>query len=182
MELKEFSLDQIKSWKLSNSQLKMQIEVELKRAQKLQQSLKEAELLLTKTKEAAAPFYQTQLKTYQAMIKPGAAPQTDESLIQALISLRRQNIQLQARIEQTKKQIEKIQSEINKVSSADRHDKYTRVMENISHAADIRETWDSDDVVAIDDYVMENGVSYDEAKAAIEKANSNYGEAVSEEE
>lgn len=182
MELKEFTIDQVKGWKLSNAQLKMQIEVELKRAQKLQQSLKEAELLLSKTKEAAIPFYQAQFQTYQAMIKGGAAPQSDEALIQALISLRRQNVQLQARIEQTKQQTEKLQKELNQMSSSDKHDKYTRVMANISHAADIRETWDSDDVIAIDDYVMENGVSYDEAKDAIEQASNNYGQAVSEEE
>jgi hypothetical protein len=41
-----------------------------------------------------------------------------------------------------------------------------------SKQADLRETWDSDDVLAIDDYVLENGVSYDEALAAIERRNA----------
>ena len=170
MELKEFTLDQIKLWKLSSSQLKMQIEVELKRAEKLQQSLKEAELSLQKAKESAIPFYQSQLQTFKSMIGKGAALQSDESLIQALISLRHQNILLQGRIKQTKEQTEKIQSEINKVSSADRRDKYARVMENLSgQQADIRQTWDSNDVLKIDDVAIERNISYDEAKDIVEQ-------------
>lgn len=169
-ELKEFTLDQIKLWKLSNSQLKMQIEVELKRAEKLQQSLKEAELLLSKTKEAAIPFYQAQVQTYQAMIKAGAAPQSDESLISALVSLRRQNVQLQTRIEQTKKQTEELQTALNKSTGSDAHAKYARVMEALkSQAADIRVTYSSDDVLEMDDIVMEEGVSYKEAKERVDQ-------------
>jgi hypothetical protein len=38
-----------------------------------------------------------------------------------------------------------------------------------SRQADLRETWDSEDVLAIDDYVMDYGVSYDEALDVIER-------------
>ena len=181
-QLKEFTLDQIKLWKLTNSQLKMQIEIELRNAKQLQAELKEAELLLQKAKEASIPFTNASLKTFELMVGKEATPQSDDALIQALLSLRRQNVQLQGRINQTLEQADKLQKELQKNQGLNSHDKYTRVMTNISHAADIRETWDSDDVVAIDDYVMENGVSYDEAKIAVERANSSYGEAVSEEE
>ena len=49
------------------------------------------------------------------------------------------------------------------------HDKYARVMENISNAADLREEWDSTDVLLIDDVAIEQSVSYDKAKEIVEK-------------
>lgn len=169
-ELKELTVDQIKLWKLSNTQLKMQIEVELRKAEKLQQSLKEAELLLQKAKETAVPFYQLQLQTFKSMIGKGATPQSDESLISALVSLRRQNVQLQTRIEQTKKQTEELQTALNKSTGSGAHAKYARVMEALkSQAADIRVTYSSDDVLEMDDIVMEEGISYKEAKERVDQ-------------
>ena len=47
-------------------------------------------------------------------------------------------------------------------------DKYARVMENISNAADIRDTWDSTDVLKIDDIAIQQSISYDKAKEIIE--------------
>ena len=173
-QLKELTLDQIKLWKLNNAQLKMQIEIELRNAKQLQAELKEAELLLSKTRETTIIFHQAQIRTYQAMIKGDATSQSDDALIQALISLRKQNIQIQARIEQTKKQAEKLKIENSQMSASNMHEKYARVMANISHAADIRNTWDSLDVLEIDDYVMENGVSYDEALIAVKEKLAKY--------
>lgn len=50
------------------------------------------------------------------------------------------------------------------------HDKYARVMEMLSNqAADLRETWDSDDVLEIDDIAIEEGISYEEAKELVDK-------------
>lgn len=51
----------------------------------------------------------------------------------------------------------------------DAHDKYARVMENLTDAADIRETWDSSDVIKIDDVAIEKNISYEQAKEIIEK-------------
>lgn len=48
-------------------------------------------------------------------------------------------------------------------------DKYARVMENVSNAADIREEWDSTDVLKIDDIAIEQSISYDKAKEIVEK-------------
>ena len=49
------------------------------------------------------------------------------------------------------------------------HDKYARVMENVSNAADIREEWDSTDVLKIDDIAIEQSISYEKAKEIVEK-------------
>lgn len=48
------------------------------------------------------------------------------------------------------------------------HDKYTRVMENLTNATDIRDIWDSADVIKIDDIAIQQSVSYDEAKMIVE--------------
>lgn len=59
-------------------------------------------------------------------------------------------------------------SNIGATSGDDAHDKYARVMENVSNAADIRETWDSADVLKIDDIAIQENISYDEARAIVE--------------
>jgi hypothetical protein len=52
-----------------------------------------------------------------------------------------------------------------------------------SRKADIRNTWDSEDVLEIEDYAMDNGVSYDEAADALETKMKNFkGEQLSDEE
>lgn len=48
-------------------------------------------------------------------------------------------------------------------------DKFARVMENIFNAADIRETWDSTDVLKIDDIAIQHNISYDRAKIIVER-------------
>ncbi len=169
-QLKEFTFDQIKLWKLTNSQLKMQIEIELRNAKQLQAELKKAELLLQKAKEASIPFTNASLKTFELMVGKDATPQSDDALIQALLSLRRQNFQLQGRINQTLEQAEKLQKELQKNQGLSRRDKYSRVMENLSgQQADIRKTWDSNDVLKIDDVAIERNISYDEAKDIVEQ-------------
>lgn len=49
------------------------------------------------------------------------------------------------------------------------HDKYARVMRELDFmAADLRDTWDSTDVLKIDDVAIEKGISYAEAKHEVE--------------
>ena len=44
------------------------------------------------------------------------------------------------------------------------HEAYSRVMEGLTgNATELRETWDSDDVLTIDDIAIQEGISYDEA-------------------
>lgn len=46
------------------------------------------------------------------------------------------------------------------------HEAYSRVMEGLTHdAEELRETWDSDDVLTIDDIAIQEGISYDQALA-----------------
>lgn len=48
------------------------------------------------------------------------------------------------------------------------HDKFARVMENLTNAADVRDIWDSADVIKIDDVAIQQSISYDEAKKIVE--------------
>ena len=61
-------------------------------------------------------------------------------------------------------------SNIGVKSGEDAVDKYARVMENVSNAADIRDTWDSTDVLKIDDIAIQHNISYDRAKEIVEEA------------
>ena len=60
-------------------------------------------------------------------------------------------------------------SNIDMTKGEGAQDKYARVMENVSNAADIREEWDSTDVLKIDDIAIEQSISYDKAKEIVEK-------------
>lgn len=61
-------------------------------------------------------------------------------------------------------------SNIGVRTGEDAVDKYARVMENVSNAADIRDTWDSTDVLKIDDIAIQHNISYDRAKIIVEGA------------
>lgn len=64
-------------------------------------------------------------------------------------------------------------SNIGARKGEDAHDKYSRVMEMLSdQAADLRATWDSTDVLKIDDIAIQKSISYEQAKAEIEKQNA----------
>lgn len=55
------------------------------------------------------------------------------------------------------------------VTGSNKHEAYKRVMEGLtSRQEDLRETWDSNDVISIDDYVIQTGVTYDAALEYIE--------------
>ena len=54
------------------------------------------------------------------------------------------------------------------------HEAYSRVMLGLTrHADELRETWDSDDVLTIDDIAIQEGISYDEALKKFEDYISN---------
>lgn len=75
-----------------------------------------------------------------------------------------------AQIGKTKAQTKQLQAAISQSTGADAHAKYARVMEALkSQAADIRTIYSSDDVLEMDDIVMEEGVSYEEAKAKVDQ-------------
>lgn len=168
MELKALSIDEIKKWNLSLSQARNYLKAEQRKANKLNEQLQAAQLELTQT---AQGFY----KIPGIMMPKFDIDNTElEAIIAAISSLRAQNIATQAKINQIKAQTEQLkkkQIEIgNTGSGSAAHEKYKRVMEGLtSRQADLRETWDSEDVLAIDDYVMDYGVSYDEALDVIER-------------
>lgn len=183
MELKALSIDEIKKWNLSLSQARNYLKAEQRKASKLNEQLQAAQLELT---QAAQGFY----KIPGIMMPKFDIDNTElEAIIAAISSLRAQNIATQAKINQIKAQTEQLkkkQIEIsNTGSGATAHEKYKRVMEGLtSRQADLRETWDSEDVLAIDDYVMDYGVSYDEALDAIERnrATVDFSQPLSEDE
>lgn len=61
-------------------------------------------------------------------------------------------------------------SNIGVISGEGAHDKFARVMENVFNGALLRDTWDSTDVLKIDDIAIQHNISYDEAKEIVEGA------------
>lgn len=168
-ELKPLSLDMVMKWGLSTNQLKMQLEIELQKAEKLKQTLRDAEIELSKVKERQTAFTQTSIQTYRNILEDKGSSQSNNALMAALVNLRRENIRLQDSIKETQAQTKKLQEKLAKAQGASAHDKYARVMENLTgQQADIRATWDSNDVLKIDDVAIERNVSYDEAKDIVE--------------
>ena len=168
-ELKPLSLDMVMKWGLSTNQLKMQLEIEIQKAQKLKQNLREAELELSKIKEKQHAFTESSIQTYQNILEDRGQSQSNNTLIAALVNLRKENIRLQEALKETRSQVQKLQEKLSKAQGATAHEKYGRVMENLTgQQADIRATWDSNDVLKIDDVAIERNVSYDEAKDIVE--------------
>lgn len=168
-ELKPLSLDMVKKWGLNTNQLKMQLEIELKKAEKLKQTLRDAEIELRKIKERQTAFTEVSIQTYRNILEDKGVAQSNNALMAALVNLRRENIRLQENIKETQAQTKKLQEKLAKAQGASAHDKYARVMENLTgQQADIRATWDSNDVLKIDDVAIERNVSYDEAKDIVE--------------
>lgn len=183
MKIKALTFEQIKGWNLSINQLKNYLDLEIKRSEELQTQLRDAEIELSKIKAEKLAIHAVSIKGFKLMTQAENNFEKN-ALIAAIKNLRDQNLQLMAQIGKTKAQTKDFKKTNTKMSGADMHLKYARVMEGLtSRQADIRNTWDSSDVMEIDDYVMENGVSYDEALLAVEeKQKNNKGENVSDEE
>ena len=183
MKINSLTLEQIKGWNLNINQLKNYLALEIKRSEELQAQLRDAEIELSKVKADKTAFHSISIKNFKVMTQAENNFEKN-ALIAAIKNLRDQNLQLMAQIGKTKAQTKELKESHAKMSGSDMHLKYARVMEGLSsRQADIRNTWDSSDVLEIDDYVMENGVSYDEALVAIEEKLAGYkGEAVSDEE
>lgn len=179
MNLKPINVGSLKGLSLAN--LKVYLQQELRREQELSQKLQQAELELSEAQGRAAAVHSNSIKEFNALLNS----QEKNALIAAISRLRQQNIATQAKIVQTKARAKEVKDNMVLAKASNLHDKYTRVMEGLTtQQADIRETWDSDDVLAIDDYVLETGVSYDEALAAIEKrkATVDFSQPLSEDE
>lgn len=171
MKLVKLSAADIRKWNLSLNQLKAYLRNEEKKARELGQELQSATLELEQTAKQAGRVQGIKLPSFDFDTAEESA------LINAIVSLRAQNILTTAKIGQVKaqkKQLEKGTKKFGKTSGAAAHDKYARVMSGLSMAADVRETWSSDDVLEIDDVVMETGVSYDEAKGVVEQKRSSW--------
>lgn len=179
MNLKPINVGSLKGLSLAN--LKVFLQQELRREQELSQKLQVAELELSEAQGRVAAVHSNSIKEFNALLNTSEK----NALIAAISKLRQQNISIQAKIAQTKARTKEVKDNMVLAKASNLHDKYTRVMEGLtSQQADLRETWDSDDVLAIDDYVLENGVSYDEALAAIEKrkATVDFSQPLSEDE
>lgn len=179
MNLKPINVGSLKGLSLGN--LKVFLQQELRREQELSQKLQQAELELSEVQGKVSAAHVASVKEFNALLNT----QEKNALIAAIAKARQQNIAIQAKISQTKARTKELKDNLTLAKASNLHDKYTRVMEGLtSQQADLRETWDSDDVLAIDDYVLENGVSYDEALAAIErrKATVDFSQPLSEDE
>lgn len=90
-----------------------------------------------------------------------------EELKSKILAARAQKVKLAAELRglrNLQKETKRVSKEMKSNKGADAHDAYARVMEALGNqAADLRLTWDSDDVLLIDDYVVEQGITYEEA-------------------
>ena len=178
-QLKALTTQQIKKWGLSISQLKAYLQQELQRSIELQTSLKEAQIELSKIQELSL-----NARTNTLIGLSNLNDMDMDNIAAAIVQARQKNIAIQGQIGHIKNQIKETKKKHIKGTGSSKHDKYTRIMSNLtSRKADIRNTWDSEDVLEIEDYAMENAVSYDEAADALEtKMKSFKGEQLSDEE
>lgn len=163
-------------------QLKNYLSLELKDISKLKGEIEKEK------QENLKAFKNLKLKI-QSLEAPAATELEKQALIAKIIEARAQKVNLANSLQSIRTSTAKVKlpisddekssgfgdlKEEDKFGGSSRrgkeaHDAYRRVMEGLtSQQADLRETWDSDDIIAIDDYVMETGVSYDEAKEYIE--------------
>lgn len=169
MKMIALTLDQIKGWNLNINQLKNYLALEIKRSEELQTQLHDAEIELSKVKADKAAFHAVSIKNFKVMTQPENNFEKN-ALIAAIKNLRDQNLQLMAQIGKTKAQTNELKERFSQAKGSDSHAKYARVMEALkSQAADIRLTYSSDDVLEMDDIVMEEGVSYEEAKEKVDQ-------------
>ena len=169
MQIKAITIDQIKNWNLNINQLRNYLALEIKRSEELQTQLREAEVELSKVKAEMVAFHEVSIKSFKMMTQ--AENDFDKNaLITAIKNLRDQNLRIMAQIGKTKAQTKELKEHFSQAKSSDAHAKYARVMEALkSQAADIRVSYSSDDVLEMDDIVMEEGVSYEEAKEKVDQ-------------
>lgn len=169
MQIKAITIDQIKNWNLNLNQLRNYLALEIKRSEELQTQLREAEVELSKVKAEMVAFHEVSIKSFKMMTQ--AENDFDKNaLITAIKNLRDQNLRIMAQIGKTKAQTKELKQQFSQTKSSDAHAKYARVMEALkSQAADIRVSYSSDDVLEMDDIVMEEGVSYEEAKEKVDQ-------------
>lgn len=92
-----------------------------------------------------------------------------EALIAQIQAARSVKVNLASTLKSLKESAKKIKRGARSDYNAPRegggaHEAYSRVMESLTHdAEELRETWDSDDVITIDDIAIQEGISYDEA-------------------
>lgn len=161
---------------LNEGQLMKILKEEAKRTQEMAaQATKEMHKIVkdqTRTLSIKAPKIQTFKEGFNR----------NAQLIQAISEERRKQSQIRMTLEKIKsgnfnlKQISQFDfvqetSNIGARTGEGAKDKYARVMENISHPADIRATWDSSDVLKLDDIAIEQGISYDEAERIFNETN-----------
>lgn len=169
MKMIALTLEQIKGWNLNINQLKLNLALEIKKSEELQAQLREAEIELSKVKADKTAFHSISIKNFKIMTQAESNFEKN-ALIAAIKNLRDQNLQLMAQIRKTKAQTKELKERFTQVKSSDAHAKYARVMEALkSQAADIRTIYSSDDVLEMDDIVMEEGVSYEEAKERVDQ-------------
>lgn len=169
MQIKAITIDQIKNWNLNINQLRNYLALEIERSEKLQTQLREAEVELSKVKAEMVAFHEVSIKSFKMMTQAENNFEKN-ALITAIKNLRDQNLQLMAQIGKTKAQTKELKERFSQAKGSDAHAKYARVMEALkSQAADIRVSYSSDDVLEMDDIVMEEGVSYEEAKEKVDQ-------------
>lgn len=96
-------------------------------------------------------------------------PSEKQALINQIQVARAAKVNLVSTLKSLTKTAKLLEKEIRSNYTAPRegagaHKAYSRVMDGLTHdAEELRETWDSDDVLTIDDIAIQEGISYDAA-------------------
>lgn len=110
-----------------------------------------------------------QMGTSIGNISLGETKFSNSEMIAKIQAARAQKVKLAAELRSLKelqKETKRVSKQMGSHGGSDAHEAYGRVMAGLTrHAEELRESWDSDDVITIDDIVIEEGISYDEALA-----------------
>lgn len=146
----------------------------------LQQEESDIEELKVSIKTVKTQIEKTNLGELKLETTSFEASSEKEALIAQIQAMRAVKVNLASTLKSLKESVKKIKKGARSDYNAPRegrgaHEAYGRVMEGLTHdAEELRETWDSDDVLTIDDIAIQEGISYDEAleKFKYHKANT----------
>lgn len=146
---------------MSITQLKNYLKQEESDIEELKVSIKTVKTQIEKTSLGETKLETTKFETSSEK----------EALIAQIQAMRAVKVNLASTLKSLKESVKQIKKGARSDYNAPRegagaHEAYSRVMESLTHdAEELRETWDSDDVITIDDIAIQEGISYDEALA-----------------
>ena len=137
----------------------------------LKQEQSDIEELKISIKTVKTQIEKTNLKEVKLETSKFETSSEKEALIAQIQAMRAVKVNLASTLRSLKESARQLKRGARSDYNAPRegagaHEAYSRVMEGLTgNATELRETWDSDDVLTIDDIAIQEGISYDAALA-----------------